>query len=242
MTMTWTTRSTPRVALGLLGLFALAGVSHAQTAPLVNIGLFATAVRDSFEVRLFSNATIPQTQGLLNSTFTVAWEAAAGGTVKTTTMSGDCASYALSGNGEAVITNGASRYFTFNVNGLTALSTICPITTSGLPIAGFKMTGFTGCAHVNVVNNSFTLANNKNYYLSLGGVNRTGIISSTAVRAGFPQDMNNDGNVNAVDFGLFVNAFGGTCVAGCLGDFNADGFVNAGDFGTFVNAYGTLCL
>ncbi|MBL8000968.1 MAG: hypothetical protein JNL05_03310, partial [Flavobacteriales bacterium] len=170
---------------------------HGQTAPLVNIGLFPTAVPDSFEVRVYSDAAISGTQGLLNITFTIRWNDGVGGDVDVNSISGDCIRYALTDNGDGTIVspspNGVGfRYFTFNVNGLTALGTTCPITTTPQPIGGFKMIGLTGCAQVNIVNDAYTSQTvpvqiNKSYYLSLGGTNRTGTIYSTPLQVGAAQ-------------------------------------------------------
>lgn len=53
-------------------------------------------------------------------------------------------------------------------------------------------------------------------------------------------DINNDLVVNSTDFGLFVAAFGGSCI-GCKSDMNDNGTVNSTDFGLFVAAFGTNC-
>ena len=50
-------------------------------------------------------------------------------------------------------------------------------------------------------------------------------------------DSNNDGTVDANDFGVFGNQFG-TTGAGLSFDFNADGSVDAGDFAIFGNRFG----
>lgn len=52
---------------------------------------------------------------------------------------------------------------------------------------------------------------------------------------GVPADLDNDGNVNGSDLGLFL-ALWGTCPTGlpCPADFNGDGFVNGSDLGIFL--------
>ncbi|MBL7950682.1 MAG: hypothetical protein JNM62_03080, partial [Flavobacteriales bacterium] len=160
------------------------------TAQTVNIGLYPTAVADSFEVRLSASADIPAPQGLINGTFTVRWNNSAGGSVVVETISSDCNRYSLVDNGEGVIVsppNGVGfRYFTFNINSGSNISLSCPITTTPQPIGGFKMTGFTGCASVNIVNDAYTtpVPPNKNYYLYVASAERQGSIVSSPVQAG----------------------------------------------------------
>ncbi|MBL8000967.1 MAG: T9SS type A sorting domain-containing protein [Flavobacteriales bacterium] len=166
-----------------LTVFALGSGVFAQTPPLVNIGLYPTAVTDSFEVRASIDAVLDP-QGLLNGTFTIRWDAAAGGTVPLSSLAADCNRYILTDNVDGVVVDGAFAYYTFNLVAIQALSPTCPLTTTPEPIAGFRMTGFTGCTSVNVVNDAFTAANNKDYFISIGGVERTGAIVSAAVTAG----------------------------------------------------------
>jgi hypothetical protein len=52
-------------------------------------------------------------------------------------------------------------------------------------------------------------------------------------------DLNNDGNVNSADLGLFLAQLG--CSNDCTADFNFDGFVNTADLGLFLSALGTTC-
>ena len=56
-------------------------------------------------------------------------------------------------------------------------------------------------------------------------------------------DADSSGTVDIADFGLLVNAYGGSAnVAGSSydtrADFNGDGTVDIADFGTLVNNYG----
>lgn len=221
-------------------LLPFAGLAQAPTPPLVNIGIFTTAVRDSFEVRIFSDASIPQTQGLMNATFTLRWDVAAGGTVDVASLAVDCGEYALVTNGEPVQSDGSYNYYTLNINGSGALGTTCPITTSGAPIAGFRMTNFTGCAALNIVDDGYTGSNNKDFYLSLGGIDRTGSIYSTPLVVGFPADINADGTVDVQDFLSLNGAFGNSCT-GCPEDINDDGTVDVQDFLSLNGAFGTSC-
>ena len=68
-------------------------------------------------------------------------------------------------------------------------------------------------------------------------INLNGICDANENCAG---DLNGDGVVNVIDFGLFNLAYGTLC-SGCGEDLNGDGVVNVLDFGIFASVYGTSC-
>lgn len=74
------------------------------------------------------------------------------------------------------------------------------------------------------------------YHCTVHYGSMSGTIQLVTCRA----DLNYDGIVNAMDFGIFSSAYGTSC-SGCIQDLNSDGAVNSTDFGLFSNAYGTAC-
>ena len=175
-----------------------ATVSHKEaTGQVVNIGLYATAVPDSFEIRMSLTQAWPSTQGVMNGQFTVRWNDNAGGQV--VGLWRDCDRYALGANVAGMVANPPDgvgfRYFNFQINGLEALegpssslppAAACPLTTTPQTIGTIKMSGFTGCASINIVNDAYTtpITRNWNYYTSIGGTAATGAIVSSPVQGG----------------------------------------------------------
>ena len=174
--------------LAIVGLLSLPA-----SAQLINIGLYPTAVPDSFEVRMNLSASwTGGTQGVLNGQFTLRWNDAAGGEV--TNLASDCSRYSLTPNPLGMVTNPPGgtgfRYYNFQINGINPLegttlpaTTPCPLTTTPAVVGWIKLSNFTGCASVNIVNDSYTLAANQNYYAFLIDP-RTGSILSTPTSGG----------------------------------------------------------
>lgn len=161
-----------------------AGLALAASASgqAVNIGLYPTAVPDSFEVRMV--ATAGSYGALLNAAFTVRWEDSAGGSITGADLASDCPAYNFFASGGGVVVNSGYRYFTFVIISFEAMGTNCPITTVEEPIGGFRITGLNGCRNVRLVNDAFTFNNNRDYYMSVGGVEYTGFITTGALSSG----------------------------------------------------------
>ncbi|QQR85048.1 MAG: hypothetical protein IPJ76_10490 [Flavobacteriales bacterium] len=156
-------------------------LATSATGQMVNIGLYPTAVPDSFEVRMV--ATAGSYGALLNASFTVRWEDSAGGNITSADLASDCAAYNFFSSG-GVVVDGGYRYFTFFIFSLEAMGITCPITTLEEPIGGFRITGLNGCRNVRLVNDAFTFNNNRDYYMSVGGMPYTGFITTGAYASG----------------------------------------------------------
>ena len=156
--------------------------------PWVNVGLYPTAVPDSFEIQVQASSPITGSQVALNATFTIRWPSNVGGDMELGSIGSDCISYPLFDAGDGVITdpveNPGYKYFTLLIFTGSALDPLCPITTTLQPLGGFRMSGFTDMTIVNIVNDTYTAANSKNYFLSLDGNDLTGAIISPPVPAG----------------------------------------------------------
>jgi hypothetical protein len=212
--------------------------------PLTDIGLFAGTAPNTLEVRLRPDATFSQVVSSL--TFTVRWETASGATL------GSLSGLALSCPGgiplgpssDGVRTNGAFSYYTFNAFGFSTLSDACPTqlwqANVERVIATIPIRPGATCANFSIVNDAYTQAENKNFFISLNGLPRTDLIYGSPVRV-LRGDLNRDGVVNPSDFAIFVSAFGSTCT-GCAADLDQSGTVNTSDFSLFILAYGQSCL
>jgi len=156
----------------------MASPTHGQQ---VDISLHPTAVSDSFEVRLTSST--PNT-GLISGTFTVRWETEAGGLINNQDLAANCGGYSFSNFGgiEDVL---GHRYFTINFFGDRPLhASGCSINEQGMALGGLRIRELSGCRQVELVDNAFTLLNNYNYYVTVGGMELTGAIISGALVTG----------------------------------------------------------
>lgn len=168
-----------RNVVGLAGfLLALSPLAAQQ----VNLGLYETAVPDSFEIRAFSTGA--EIEGFISAlTLSIRWESAAGGVVGATDIKDGCA-------GSPIPTTGGMhdlmgwRYRTLNVFQMRPLGEDCGITSSGTVLFGFRIRELSGCRNVQLVGNAFTGLNNLDYYLSVNGINVTGDVITGPVSGG----------------------------------------------------------
>ncbi len=151
-------------------------------AQQVNLGLYETAVPDSFEVRAFSTGA--DIEGFISSlTLSIRWESAAGGVMSATDIEDACA-------GSPILSTGGVhdllgwRYATLNVFQLRPLGEDCGITSSGTVLFGFRIRELGGCRNVLLVGNAFTGLNNLDYYLSVNGFDVTGEILTAPISSG----------------------------------------------------------
>jgi hypothetical protein len=179
-------RNTVRVAV-LACLFA--GAAKAQT---IDIGLFNSSVANTLEVRVRPNQTL-SAQVISSMTFTIRWQTSSGASLGALQQqigsqgAGWCPSeiIPLSKSPDGQIDNGGFRYQTINGFGFTQLQNCSYSAGYSWPanvetvIARIPVTGATGCVSFNIVNDSYTTANNKDYYASVGGLPATGTIYST---------------------------------------------------------------
>lgn len=228
----------------LLPLAFLATSALAQ--PTTDIGLFAGSAPNTLEVRVRPNAAF--TQVVSSITFTLRWEAGSGATIagpSSLVVGQNCpGGFFITPSGDSTVVNGGFNYYTFNAFGFAQLSAACSGQTwaanTERVIATIPFRPGAACANFRIVNDGFTGAENKDFFISLNGLPRTGTIYSSAAVKAVRGDLNRDGQVNITDFGLFVNAFGAPC-SGCAADLNVDNTVNVSDFGLFVNVFGIVC-
>ena len=161
------------------GAFALPLSVFAQQ---IDISLHPTAVPDSFTVRLTS--TEGEHTYLPNGVFTLRWEVEAGGLMTNADVRKGCPGYSLL-NYTGTVDIGNHRYFTLVLLGDRPLDQPgCAITPEGMTIAGVRIRELSGCRHVELVQNAYTGLNNLNYYLSMGGMPLTGVVTSEPIPGG----------------------------------------------------------
>ena len=171
------------IKIATSALIVLGGIkTQATQAQVIDVGLYPTAVPDSFEVRAFSNG--PQFTGVITSmTMTVRWESATGGVMNGQDLSATCLGEGLS-YGVVQDVQGY-RYFTVDLFSIRPLGQAqCAIDSDGAVLFGFRIRELAGCGHVSLVNNAYTALNNSNYYISLDGWDVTGEILTDPISIG----------------------------------------------------------
>lgn len=151
------------------------------TAQQVNVGLYATAVPDSFEVRVFSDG--PEVVSVVTgAVFTVRWEASAGGEFDANDILNTCSEPPQILN--VVQEESGYRYVSFFLLELRPLGVECSITTQGRALFGFRIRELSGCRHVGLVSNAYTDLNNTSYYFAATGGIGTGMILTDPIASG----------------------------------------------------------
>ncbi|MBK6754050.1 MAG: hypothetical protein IPG69_10745 [Flavobacteriales bacterium] len=234
-------RSFRSCAIGTSLLFCALSM---RAQPLVDIGLFPSSTPNTLEVRVRPDASFNLV--VSEVTFTIRWENSSGASLNTAALAQFCqGGFSIAPSGDGQVVNGSFRYYTFSGFGFAQIASACPgqawAANTERVIMTIPVTGATGCANFTIGNDAYTTANNKNFYMSLNGLERTDAIYSTVPVKVAPGDFNNSGQVNVSDFGILVNAFGTSCT-GCATDMNSSGQVNVTDFGLFVNVFGNVCL
>ena len=194
-------------------LLALSMGTGATAQPLVDIGLFPNASPNTLEVRVRPDASFNQVVSSL--TFTIRWNNASGASLDVNAITQFCpGGFFISPSGDGEIVDGGFRYYTFNAFGFAQLSAACSgqawSANTERVIMTIPVINNTGCATFNIVNDGYTQANNKDYFISLNGLDRTDVIYSTAFNIGsctpdclgviggpaLPGTACNDGNAN----------------------------------------------
>ena len=165
----------------LLSGLALICIGTLTKGQAISVGLYPTAVPDSFEVRLVS--TSGTYGGIVNMTATLRWEASAGGAVNSGDMATPCSALQLINIG-GLVTSGSHNYCTLNILGLHPAIDECAITPAGIVAGGVRIRQLTGCRHVAIINDMFTDQNNLGYFISVGGVDLTGGIATGPIASG----------------------------------------------------------
>jgi uncharacterized repeat protein (TIGR01451 family) len=158
----------------LLG-FASSGL---LAQPIVDIGLFAGPVPNTLQVRLLPHGPFSAVLGSL--TFTVRWPAASVATLGQETNSCPGAIPCSSLPVEVV---GNYQYVTINSFGISALvDEGCPwVGNEEVMITTIPVLNSSDLSEFRIVNDAYTTAYNRDYFLSLSGLDRTGSIYAGGV-------------------------------------------------------------
>ena len=173
----------PHLRTGLFVLAAWLLPTRPASAQLIDLSLHATAVPDSFEIR--ATSTGAPFSSLPNGVFSIRWEVASGGVVTNSDLRRGCPAYSFLGNSGTTVDIDHYRYFTVVFFGDRTLEQAnCPITASGMVLGTIRIRELSGCRNVALVENAFTGLNNLDYYISMGGYDVTGDITSAPITAG----------------------------------------------------------
>ncbi len=153
----------------------------------LDIGLFPSATPNVLELRVRSAQTFQFVVSEI--TFTIRWETASGATLGPISQpSCPAQTIGLVASGDGEVNIGGFRYKTFSGFGGMQLQQCGTQSGYNWPagqevvIATLPVSNVTGCANFNIVNDSYTNANNKDYYSSFGGSPVTGVIFSSPVQ------------------------------------------------------------
>lgn len=173
----------PHLRTGLFVLAACLLALRPAQAQQIDLSLHATAVPDSFEIR--ATSTGAPFSSLPNGVFSIRWEVASGGVMANSDLRRGCQAYSFFGNTGTTVDIGPYRYFTVVFFGERTLEQAnCPITSAGMSIGGVRIRELSGCRNVALVQNAFTGLSNLDYYISMGGIDVTGDITSDPISAG----------------------------------------------------------
>ena len=165
--------------LAVLFASSAALTASAQVPTSVDIDLVDNSSTDSLEVRLRANGS-GFSELVTGLTFTIAWPSTSAATLGARTM--PCFD-GIPLAPVAQITDGALHYVTYNAFSISLLSDACPdaLWPAGewVVLMRVKVNGLDGCIPFNAVNDAYTAAENRDYYISLNGLERTGVIDPT---------------------------------------------------------------
>ncbi len=168
--------------LGLGGSLLGMGAATAQNPTSVDIDLAYNTGLDRLEVFVRPNG-----QGfgdvMSGLTYTIQWPASSPATLGNRTLT--CPD-AFPSNPTAQVTAGGYNYRTFNGFSDQLLSTwgCAWPANQWVSVCTIPVVGNTGCTQFQIVNNGPGQPNNTNFFISLGGVEKTGIIEPTPVNFG----------------------------------------------------------
>ena len=156
------------LAMGLCPCFLTA-------QPIVDLGLYPNANADTLEVRLRASGDFSLV--LSGLTFSIRWPDAASAWLGTGVASCPNGIYPTPVPLEV---NGGYQYKTYNAFGISLLSDEgCPlIGGQEMVILRIPVEDNDGIDQFHIVNDAWTAANNRDFFLSLSGIDRTGIIYS----------------------------------------------------------------
>ncbi|MCB0792680.1 MAG: hypothetical protein KDB97_12990, partial [Flavobacteriales bacterium] len=168
-------------------LAAMLGPAALVAQPTVDIGLFESGTPGTLEVRVLPDGSFNQLMSSL--TFTIRWSTASGASLNTAAMAQNCpGGFFISPSGDGEVDFGGFRYLTFNAFGFAQMSAACPgaVWTANTEsvIMTIPVINNPGCTDFNIVNDTYTGNNNKDYYISLNGLDKTGAIYSSPFSVG----------------------------------------------------------
>jgi hypothetical protein len=186
--MTIETRSTSWLKRSVLcsGLLFLALAAIAQVPGTVDLGLFQAPGANTLEVRVRPNGT--GYNGVVTAlTFTIRWESASGallGGLSQVIDGNNCPSQTLpiQPSPDGQVDAAGFRYLNFNGFGFVPLSGCSQQAgyswpaNAWTPVMRVPVLSGAGCAAFSIVNDTYTAANNQDYYLSLFGAESNGAI------------------------------------------------------------------
>ena len=154
-------------------------MASAQLPTSVDIDLADNPAADSLEVRLRSNGAGFQ-ELVTGLTFTIGWPSTSAATLGARNM--PCFD-GIPLSPSPQITDGAFHYVTYNAFSISLLSDACPgalwPADEWVVLMRVKVNGLDGCIPFNVVNDAFTAAENRDFFISLNGLEMTGTIEPT---------------------------------------------------------------
>ncbi len=180
--MKFNPRNWKGLLLGLAGSILGIGSAVAQNPTSVDIDLDYNSGLNRLEVKLRPNG-----QGfgdvVSGLTFTIRWAATSTAALGARTLT--CPD-ALPASPVAEVTSGGFKYRTFNGFSDQLLSDWgCEWTANTwVSVCTIPVTGNTGCTQFDIVNDGYTNANNRDFFISLGGFNTTGSIITGPVNFG----------------------------------------------------------
>lgn len=179
----------------VLPFFGLA-LTMTTAQPTVQIGLFTAQESGMVEVRLKPDGDFDQL--LSNMVFTISWPTSANVQLDNAQMVSLCDRLPVVPNGDGVQQSGSRSYQTYFMLSLQQLAGGCPLVNGQeLTVMRIPVTGVTSCVTLKLTNDTYTAANNKNFYLSLNGVDRTGSIYHPTAKvcdcSTIALDINTDG-------------------------------------------------
>ncbi len=177
-------RTIRSLSFALLAMLSAPGVM-AQVPTSVDIDLVDNASADSLEVRLRPNGS-GFSELVTGITFTIQWPSTSSATLGARTV--PCIEGIPFGPTPQA-TDGDFHYVTYNAFSVSLLSDACPgevwAADEWITLMHVKVNGVDDCLAFNVVNDAWTLANNRDFYISLNGLERTGTIEPTPDSLGF---------------------------------------------------------
>lgn len=127
------------------------------------------------EVRLKASGNFDEL--LSNMVFTISWPTTSGVQLDNANLVSLCDRVPIVPNGDGLKQSGGRSYQTYFMLSLQQLASTCPMVSGQeFTVMRIPVTGLSSCVEFKLTNDSYTAANNKNYYLSLNGQDRTGSI------------------------------------------------------------------